>query len=257
MPQSQTIMLPPPELIRYTCGHEDADEYIKSGQEVATQLNLAAARYFGPIKSEFSNVLDFGCGTGRLLGALDFGSASVSGCDVGEPVSNFSTGAYPDFDIRHTGLYPPLPWESDHFDLIYSFSVFSHLTRDAEDVWLKELLRIGRHDAAYLITIQGDWMVEATLSGDEKAEAEAEGFLFRAVHGRFSDGLDFPEYYESSYHTSEYIHAHWSNFFEIVEVVKGDNPLRYLSGNQKFQSAGGDVPDFRPMGQDLVIARKR
>ncbi|MDP3403893.1 MAG: class I SAM-dependent methyltransferase [Brevundimonas sp.] len=248
---------PPEDLVRYTCGHNDVDEYLRSGREVAQQFELASARHFGPMGSTFHSILDFGCGAGRILDALDFGSARVAACDVGIDVATFSKGAFPAVDVRHTGMAPPLPFENGAFDLVYSFSVFSHLTRSGEDAWLEELSRVGGDRCAYLITVHGDWMIEATLEGEEQETALRDGFFYKIVHNRNQTGIDFPEDYEASYHTSQYIREHWSKWFEIIDVVKGENPRRYLFGDLEFEYAGGSVPDFRPMGQDLVIARKR
>ena len=100
-------------------------------------------------------------------------------------------------------------------------------------------------------------MIEATLQQTEQHEIHKNGFGFKKVHGRHNSDLDFPVYYESSYHTNRYIRESWSNYFEVLEIIKGDDPHRYLHGELKFASNGGIVPDFRPMGQDLVVARRR
>ncbi len=250
-------VVPPDELIRYTCGHTDAAEYVRSGSEVATQLELASLRYFGASISDFASVLEFGCGSGRVLGSIDFGRADVSACDVGERVAAFTKAAFPRSRVFHSGLEPPLPFESGEFDLIYSFSVFSHLDEDIEALWLEELARIGKPRAGYLLTIHGDWFIEATLPQSERSVVSQQGFLSKKVHARTDDSLDFPKYYESSYHTSKYIYDNWSRWFEIITVIKGDDPNRYLFDALAFRSEGGEIDDFRPMGQDLVVARRR
>ena len=81
-PNENNLIIPPADLIRYTCGHEDVVEYRKSGEEVALQLTLAANRYLGDIR-DHGPILDFGCGCGRLLGTIKFGEAEVKACDVG------------------------------------------------------------------------------------------------------------------------------------------------------------------------------
>ena len=78
---SVSIKIPPVELIRYTCGMDSASNYIRSGLEVSTMLTLAATRFGGRL-ADLGPVLDFGCGAGRILGAMEFGGAEVSGCDV-------------------------------------------------------------------------------------------------------------------------------------------------------------------------------
>jgi SAM-dependent methyltransferase len=219
-------------------------------------FTLAATRYGGALDNQGA-VLDFGCGSGRLLGGMNFGQAPVTGCDVGAPVAAFSKEFYPNFRVVRTDLMPPLPFKENEFGLVYSFSVFSHLTEEVEKAWLEELHRVGSDGCLYLITVQGEWMIEATLEGHEQADIRRTGFGFKKVHGKRNDELDFPEYYESSYHTKQYVYDNWSKWFDIIDMVKGDDPRNYLYDDLEFESNGGFVPDFRPMGQDLVIARRR
>jgi SAM-dependent methyltransferase len=250
------LKIPPPELINYTNGHTDVERYRRGAMDVAQQFTLAVNRHAGSLDCQ-GPILDFGCGSGRLLGALDFGRAEVKACDVGAAVAEFSRKAYPDFDVQHTSLMPPLPFPRDYFGLIYAFSVFSHLPEDIEQVWLAELVRIARSGCLFLLTIHGDWVIEATLPIEKRNEVASKGFDFMKVHSRDHNGLQFPDYYECSYHTSTYVLDKWKKYFDILEIVKGDNPRRHLAAGLSFVSEGGSIPDFQPMGQDLVIARKR
>lgn len=252
---SANIKIPPVELIRYTCGPISANDYIRSGLEVATMLTLATNRFGGKL-IDHGPILDFGCGSGRILGAMEFGRAEVIGCDVGSQLVAFASEAYPSFQILQSPLMPPLLFEDNRFKLIYSFSVFSHLEEKVEQAWLQELHRVGAPNCLYLLTVQGEWMIEATLQQNEQVEIFKNGFGFKKVHGRSNTNLDFPVYYESSYHTNNYIKENWSKYFEVLKIIKGDDPLRYLYGELQFVSRGGIVPDFRPMGQDLVVARR-
>jgi len=68
--------------------------------------------------------------------------------------------------------------------------------------------------------------------------------------------MDFHDYYEASYHTNEYIKKYWSNHFEIIDIIRGEDPAAYLSNDLHFEP-NGSVSHFRPMGQNLVIAHKR
>jgi hypothetical protein len=146
--------------------------------------------------------------------------------------------------------------ETGEFDLIYSFSVFSHLDEEVEMIWLEELARVGKPRAGYLLTIHGDWFIETSLPPDEASAVADRGFLWKPVYTRRGHPLDFPSYYECSFHTSRYIFENWSRWFEIIAVIKGDDPHRYLFDTFAFRSEGGDIDDFRPMGQDLVVARR-
>lgn len=217
-------------------------------------LDLATRRYSGKRICEFESVLDFGCGAGRIIQYVPSGPG-LYGCDVSNPLVVHAQSHYPDTSVYCNNMNPPLDFRDGLFDLIYSFSVFSHLSQDLEIEWLRELLRIGGPGCLYLLTVHGDWVIEATL-GAEREQAEAAGFYFRYVHNRDGRELDFPKGYEASYHTSDYIHRTWSDLFEVCAIIKGDNPFNYLWGNVRF-TPDGDVQKFRPMGQDLVVLRKR
>lgn len=89
----------------------------------------------------FSSTLDFGCGQGRHLpyiASLAPGTR-LYGCDV----DNFALGearqAYPKVQFLTSGTTPPLDYADEHFDFIFSFSVFTSLSQNVHDLWLKEL----------------------------------------------------------------------------------------------------------------------
>jgi SAM-dependent methyltransferase len=243
----------PPALIRYVSGHEDYNEYLRSGNEVMVMYNLATHYFAGKSMWDFATILDFGCGCGRLAQFLEK-PASMFGCDVNRRLIEFCKKAILFGNFYQNDLLPPLIYRDELFDLVYCFSVFSHLRQDVEARWLDELLRIGARGCLYLITVQGDWMIEATL-GVEADKAKASGFYYKYVHQRHNTNMDFPDYYEASYHTSDYIKKVWGEHFKILAVIKGDDPKRYLFGRASFSSFDA-LPVIRPMGQDLVIAEK-
>lgn len=244
----------PEHLIRYTNGNNDLNEYMLGGFEVFTMFNLAAQRYAGKSLRQFAKVLDFGCGAGRVIQYIPNGP-DLHACDVNGELVKFVAKTFPSVDVHQNNFTPPLKYADDSFDLVYAFSVFSHLTLENEQAWLDELRRIGRDDCLYLVTVQGDWMIEKTLGAVRRAAAEAAGFYYRSVHERFGSSMDFPVGYESSYHTSSYIKEHWTDF-EVLAIIKGDDPHRYLWGDLQFEPAG-QIPRFRPMGQDLVVMRHK
>ena len=244
----------PAEFLRYTCATDSFEEFLRSGFETASMFNLALNKFAGRTADSFHSVLDFGSGCGRLARYMK-PAGQLFGCDVHPTLYAFCNERFGYGSFYRNALMPPLIYRDGLFDLVYSFSVFSHLSREVEDAWLAELARVGAPGCVYLMTVHGDWMIEKTLGEETQAAIDA-GFYYRHVHERQKTQNDFPDYYESSYHTSEYIHATWAEHFEIITIVKGDNPARLLTSEQAFVPEG-DVPRLRPMGQDLVVARKR
>lgn len=244
----------PPESIRYVVAYDDYEEFIFSGFEVGTMLNLACKKTTGMFLTEMGTVLDFGCGCGRIARFVP-PRVKLYGCDVNGPVIDYCQRNLTQHSFYRNPLYPPLKYADNFFDVVYSFSIFSHLTKEVEELWLEELLRVGKPGCYYFITVHGDWVIEATMSPEEKATVDRDGFFFKKVHGREGNEYDMPDYYEASYHNGDYIKREWSRYLDIIDIVGGRSTEWYTEGMDRV----GDTPcpRLRPMGQDLVVARKR
>ena len=51
---------------------------------------------------------------------------------------------------------PPLRFDDETFDLVYSLSIFSHLSADMVDAWLGELTRVTKPAGLVIVTFHGD-----------------------------------------------------------------------------------------------------
>ena len=93
---------------------------------------------------QFKSVLEFGCGHGRLLShMLDIiPNASVFGADVIQEQINKCREQFPSGVFICNRPEPPIDFEDNQFDLIYSYSVFTHFSESNHLAWLKELERI-------------------------------------------------------------------------------------------------------------------
>lgn len=89
----------------------------------------------------FTSVLEFGCGAGRLLehvGKLVPG-VRISGCDVLQQSLDICKRKLPQGRFWLNQAAPPLECAEQQFDLIYSYSVFTHLSEKNHIAWLREL----------------------------------------------------------------------------------------------------------------------
>jgi SAM-dependent methyltransferase len=261
MMQETRLPIVPADYIRYITGNDDFEGFLRSGAEVFTMLELAAIRHGGKRIEDFANVLDFGCGVGRLMRYLlprsERTGCNVFACDVSEPLVSFIVEHHARAKSYKNAFNPPLTYPNDFFDLVYSFSVFSHLDQETENKWLNELNRVGKPGCLYLITVHGEWFIKNIYREYRwnPENAYKNGFEFReSPQPRILEN-DFPKGYEVSFHTYDYIMREWSKSFEVLDIIRGDVPARYLWGNHYFEP-DGTVPAFRSMGQDLVILRK-
>ena len=101
-----------------------------------------------------SSILEFGCGSGRLtrhLLAL-VPAAAIVGCDVVRQGVETCRRRYPSATFVRNEWCPPLPFDDGRFDLVFSYSVFTHLSEPNHRDWLKELARVLRADGVMLHT---------------------------------------------------------------------------------------------------------
>ncbi|MEP6991736.1 MAG: class I SAM-dependent methyltransferase [bacterium] len=211
--------LPPARLRHRVHGDVDAGSFIRTGQTVAADIaDLVQAA--GHSLSSFHDILDFGCGCGRVLRHMASSNpqARVCGTDIDAQAIRWCEGHMPGVNWRANQFMPPLPWENGTFDFVFSISVFTHLNEGMQDAWLAELQRVSRPDALLLLTVHGE-SVHPSLPSEQQAALRHSGFAFwQGVTGRLKlDGL--PDFYQSAYHTARYIEAEWSRFFRIIAIV--------------------------------------
>jgi SAM-dependent methyltransferase len=103
-----------------------------------------------------STILDFGCGCGRMARWWsDLPQLAIHGCDYNKELVNWCQENLPFVQARVTDLDPPLPYSDGSFDLVYAFSVFTHLSIELANRWVAELERIVKPGGLLWFTIHG------------------------------------------------------------------------------------------------------
>ena len=207
----------PPAYLRVkVCGSIPVESYLV-GQEPTTQAVLLALRRVGAVPTQFQNVLDFGCGCGRILLPMQkhLPQAQFYGTDTEEDLIRWSQAHIPTAKFSQNGPEPPLPYADGTFDLIYGLSVFTHLDERLQFLWLEELRRVAQPGAILVLTVHG--------------MTDPEGFKF-VKSDAWSDF--FPDFYHTTYHTRAYVEENWGRFFTILDY------------------------DKETLGQDIVVLRR-
>jgi SAM-dependent methyltransferase len=105
-------------------------------------------------------VLDFGSGAGRTLrhfAAEAEADGDYWGVDIDAPsVAWMQQNLCPPFNALACDTAPPLPFESESFDLIWAVSVFTHLTEHSA-AWLLELHRVLKPGGLLMASYMGEW----------------------------------------------------------------------------------------------------
>ena len=217
--------LPPGELRERVTGVTRTDlEFREAGCQSVSDLESVLATV-GKSIAEFADILDFGCGPGRIirhLSTIAHGS-TIRGCDTDPDAVAWASSGLPFADFDHTNALPPLPYAANTFDLVIGYSVFTHLSEEFQDAWLAELARITTDDAVILLTVNGlhgfDELVQTWLDWPRDPTPMLEtmrnrGFLY--IEKDSWIGSTFPDWYHSTFHSPAYVIQHWGRFFEIA-----------------------------------------
>jgi ubiquinone/menaquinone biosynthesis C-methylase UbiE len=174
---------------------------------------------------KFENILDFGVGCGRTMRwMMDLTATSeLHGADIDEAAIEWCRRNLSPAQFIVNQPLPPLPYSDETFDLIYSVSVFTHINEMYQNKWLEELNRVSRPGSILLITVHNVLAWEQCLarninllSSEDLKQFEDFGTVF--VKTGYWDGI-FPKFYQSSYHTRDYIKQHWNKYFEVLNQL--------------------------------------
>lgn len=184
------------------------------GEDVARSIT-EALRAEGIALDRLRHIVDFGCGSGRvirhMISALP--QASFVGIDIDRDAIDWCrshiAGSY-----SVGPLAPPSFLPSDKFDLVYAVSVFTHLDEELQDAWLAELKRVLRPSGTLVVSTHSPVLTfeRPDLSSDQHLLLQSRGFLFAGGGGRFND--------ESAFHSPLYLQTHWSKWFEPLKYTQ-------------------------------------
>jgi SAM-dependent methyltransferase len=159
-------------------------------------------------------VMDFGCGAGRTLKHFteEAERAEIWGVDIDKTSIELLRGTVcPPFHLMRSGYMPPLELEGASFDLIWSISVFTHLTNDNSLPWLLELHRLLKPGGLLIATYMGRWVSEV-LAGEPWEEDRVGMNVLRHDHPA-SDGA--PLVLISDW----WLREHWGRAFDVVQIA--------------------------------------
>ena len=206
--------MPPKHLQVRVAGIYNSSFY-SSGQQQVSDIE-AFLQSNGKSFNDFATILDFGCGCGRTLIPLSqlVPTERVYGSDIDGEAIHWLKTHHPSFgDLDVNGIRPPTKYADDTFDFIYVISVFTHLPEDMQLAWLEELHRIMKPGGVGVFTTHGE-MHYSKLQGEAAREISARGFHYSMTG--LVDGL--PEFYQTTYHSHEYVRREWGKYFDIVAI---------------------------------------
>lgn len=232
--------IPPPELIAKTAALKEADVQIQSCRDVYLETGYYSVLRLFKILEHFSinlrtigSVLEFGCGTARLLRHFRYlNGVRLVGSDVNIEMIEWCQKNITGIEFYHNQLTPPLSFaENNSFDLILASSVFTHIPLDTQELWLQEMQRILRPGGIFICSVLGHNHTSLILGNAEQTELDCTGSYTLTSEDS-----------QATYSTKVGGSA-WDVFQTRAEVIK-------VFG-QYFQ-----IVDYIPGGQDFLVLHK-
>jgi len=156
-----------------------------------------------------ARVLDFGCGWGRLTRMLarDVAPERLFGCDPDEAIlAVCRDGGVPGAFARSDRVPERLPFDGP-FDLAYAFSVFTHLSEEAQERCLDALHAALAPGAVLVVTVRPPAYRELVAAPLEQV---APGYAFAPHLGE--------DHYGEAIVTLPYVRERWSGRFALLET---------------------------------------
>jgi SAM-dependent methyltransferase len=202
----------PPARLRAQIGpaHADAEFFLRTGRAQA-ELVRELVREGGSSVDDSKAILDFGCGCGRILrhwGELP--RTRVFGCDIDPRMVQWCDANLPFADVSVNHLEPPLPYADSAFDLVYAFSVFTHLSVQLQHAWMQECLRVLRPNGWLLMSTLGEHYLSLKRLTEPEEQAFRRGEV--VVLYQHSAGSSLC----SAYHPPDYVRESLGADFELV-----------------------------------------
>ena len=215
------LPLPDEAILKYG---SDPTRYLKTGERDIRIMKDALARHGVDSDVGPGNFLEFGCANARVIRWLsdwasqgegwgvDFNSAMMMWCH-----QNLS----PPFHFAVSTLHPRLSFSDHHFDLVFAFSVFTHIG-DMYFSWICEMRRIIRPGGLFYFTIHDEVAKEIqTKLGSNPQKRRNDSEVYQLFLENDSDfccvGRDW---YSLISFKREYLIEHLSSYFEILEFVE-------------------------------------
>jgi SAM-dependent methyltransferase len=214
-----TLPPPPPPHLQIRVAGKYAPGFFDSAFEACRDI-AAALEPSGTSLREFETILDFGCGSGRAIRILhgQFPDARLFGTDIdAEAVAWLQKhyAAYGEFEVAPH--HPPTGYAAGTFDFVFAISVFSHLPEDMQFEWLAELRRITRPNGLLVLTTHGEERYK-TLSAEVLETMRTKGFFYGDFGWNYGRSISLPDFYQTAYHSHEYIRREWSRYFDVLEI---------------------------------------
>jgi len=201
----------PPDYLIYESHEMNYEKYYMGGKKTAEWLVNHLKRHTD-LKNK--KILDWGCGPARIIRHLPTilpSDCSFYGSDYNPLSIAWNAKNLPKIDFNLNTLEAQLPYPNAHMDVIYSLSVFTHLSERLHFEWFAELYRVLRPGGIMFITTSGNNYVP--LLTENEREIYDQGAL--VARGQVKEGHRI----YTTFHPQEFMKKLFSNV-TILEHIE-------------------------------------
>ena len=159
----------PPDFYLYETFNLNYNKFYTNGIPTAEWLIDHISEYK---KLENVSILDWGCGTGRIIRHLPslLGKTSTFyGTDYNKKYVAWCSENLKGIQFKNNDLHPPLDFKDNSLDVIYGISIFTHLSEELHYSWMKELTRVLKKDGIIFLTTHGEVHAHKLLKKEKAA----------------------------------------------------------------------------------------
>ena len=228
-PYQDGLPMPPAALIGAVAGTGSQRWYSEKGQQDATWFTSMASGHGVTLGG--ARVWDLGCGCGRIARwvAPDIlkSGGDFLGTDINRQLVRWCGANLPGRYLRNR-LQPPTTSPSGDRNLVYAYSVFTHLREPAIRSWLAEIARVLRPGGLAMLTFHDEDYAAAWGPESVRLSLQSEPLVI------FNDALEGSNYLSTWMRRSTFIGLA-EEHFSVLEVVPGhrDQPVQALAVLQR------------------------
>jgi SAM-dependent methyltransferase len=219
--RSSIPWIPPNEELMYRVAHTKyGDLFYTTGMKNCIDFLCYVKRHVQ--LGNITRVLDWGCGCGRLTPHLlaCLPSVALYGTDIDREAVEWCASQFPQADFRVSQTRPPLPYADRFFDLILATSVFTHLTRDYQRIWLTELARILAPGGLLLATTHGEFAGRFVFPDKARFEETFHAGICDKQLDPTLGGIAPDGYYRATFQSKEYTVNEWGHSLKVVDYIE-------------------------------------
>lgn len=208
------LPIPPLRYIMLVIGVPDIALFLERGRLISQAIIDILKRNKLDIDN-FKNVLEFGCGCGRILrNWKTLKNTKLYGTDYNKTLVDWCRCNLGFAQFQVNNLYPPINYPDEKFDLIYVISVFTHFSESLQFLWVKELIRILRPGGYLIITTLGEHCFKESLTLYEQEQFRNGKLVVRYKEG---DGSNLCV----AYHPKIYVQKELAKELKIIDFIPG------------------------------------